>query len=238
MMTSAMSIVLILHSIAPATFENIACSARSPWYHGTVPLIYSNMQYEARTFQFPEIPGLSAEQLSLHIGLYEGYVKHVNILTDELRKLSAQGDEHAYAVAELRRRLGFEWNGMRLHELYFEVLEGGPQVINAESTLYTMLTGQFGSLSAWQAQFAKVAARGPGWAILNYDPVTKQFLHTWVADHEIGQLATLPAVLVLDHWEHAYFVDYKPAQKGSYVEAYQNAINWTVIADRFEKLAR
>lgn len=204
---------------------------------GVLALTLHRMKYQPRTFTLPAIPGLSAEQIALHIGLYEGYVKHVNLLQDELTKLTALGEEHTYAVQELRRRLGFEWNGMRLHELYFEALEEGAQVLNAESKLYTVLTGQFGSLANWQQQFASVSARGPGWAVLNYDPVGKQFFHAWVADHEVGQLATLPAVLVVDHWEHAYLVDYKPAEKGQYVQAYLNAVNWNVVATRFEGLA-
>lgn len=191
------------------------------------------MQYIPRTFTFPEIPGLSSEQLALHIGLYEGYVKHVNLLTEEVKHLRALGDEHAYAMQEVRRRLGFEWNGMRLHELYFEALEGGAQILNAETKLFTALEAQFGGFAQWYGEFSSVTARGPGWAILNYDPVGKQFFHTWVADHEIGQLASLPVILAVDHWEHAFLVDYKPAEKSQYVQAYLSAINWDTVAKRF-----
>jgi Fe-Mn family superoxide dismutase len=161
------------------------------------------MTYQARTFTFPEVPGLSAGQLELHIGLYEGYVKHVNKLIEEVTHLASLGEEHTYASQELHRRLGFEWNGMRLHELWFD-------------------------------QFSRVTARGPGWAILNYDPIAKHFFHTWVADHEVGQLATLPAILAVDHWEHAFLKDYAPAEKAQYVQAYLSAINWDVPSKRFD----
>ncbi len=198
------------------------------------------MEYTTRTFDLPkEIKGLSAKQLELHLGLYDGYVKHVNLLHAQLNKLAQASDdnEYAYAIAELRRRLGFEWNGMRLHELYFEALEGGTKVLMADSALYKALAKQYGSFSNWLDIFSKLSARGPGWAILNYDPTAERFFHVWVADHELGQLATLPALIALDHWEHAYLVDYTPATKAEYVAAYLAALNWETVAQRFDKAA-
>jgi Fe-Mn family superoxide dismutase len=195
------------------------------------------MEYKARTFDLPDIAGLSKEQITLHLGLYEGYVKHVNLLMAQLNALAKNGDEYTYAINELRRRLGFEWNGMHLHELYFGALEGGPTDLPGTSPLYAALTEQYGGFSAWLEVFKKVNARGPGWALLNYDPEAKHFFHTWVSDHEIGQLATLPCILALDHWEHAFMVDYAPSEKGTYVDAYLNALNWETIAKRFDAAA-
>jgi Fe-Mn family superoxide dismutase len=149
--------------------------------------------------------------------------------------LAKQGDEFTYALAELRRRLGFEWNGMRLHELYFGGLAGGKTELPATSNLYKALADQYGGFSAWLDVYKKVSARGPGWALLNYDPEAKHFFHTWVADHEVGQLATLPCIIALDHWEHAFLVDYGPAEKSEYVDAYLQALNWETIAKRFDE---
>jgi Fe-Mn family superoxide dismutase len=193
------------------------------------------MEYTPRTFTLPDIAGLSKEQIELHLGLYQGYVKHVTLLHTQMNKLAMTGEdgEFTYAVQELRRRLGFEWNGMRLHELYFEALEGGAQTLMADSPLYTALTKQYGSFSKWLEIFKNVSARGPGWAILNYDAPSNKFFHTWVADHEIGHLAGATVLLALDHWEHAYLVDYKPADKGEYVSAYMNAVNWQTVSLRF-----
>ena len=103
------------------------------------------MEYTPTTFVLPDIEGLSKEQLALHIGLYEGYVKHVNLLMSQMAKLAGHGDDFAYTIAEVRRRLGFEWNGMHLHELYFEALVGGSQVLLADTELYKQLTNQYGS---------------------------------------------------------------------------------------------
>jgi Fe-Mn family superoxide dismutase len=194
------------------------------------------MDYTPHTFTLPTIAGLSTEQLTLHIGLYEGYVKHVNLLMSQMNALAQQGEDFAYAINELRRRLGFEWNGMRLHELYFEALEGGMKPLHADTSLYTQLKAQYGGFSQWLDVFTKLSARGPGWAVLNYDPRAKRFFHNWVSDHEIGQLATLPCLIAVDHWEHAYLVDYKPADKAAYVSAYLSALNWDVISKRFEAI--
>lgn len=191
--------------------------------------------YTPRAFVLPEtIPGLSKAQIQLHLGLYEGYVKHVNVLKDQMTSL-AKDDTMAYTLSEIRRRLGFEWNGMRLHELYFGALEKGASDLTANTALYKKLTDQYGGLSDWLGVFKKVSARGPGWALLVYDKEAEHFFHVWVADHEIGQLAGLPVILALDHWEHAYLIDYKPSEKGAYVDAYLAAINWDVVAQRFDE---
>jgi len=192
------------------------------------------MAYTPRTFSFPEIKGLPITQLELHIGLYEGYVQNTNTLLAQMNKLAQMGDEFTYSIAELRRRLGFEWNGMRLHELYFEALEGGNQTLFADTKLYTAITEQYGSFSNWLKIFSKLSARGAGWTLLTYDPVHKHFLHVWVADHEVGHLATLPVLIAIDHWEHAYLGTYHPSEKMRYVETYMTALNWSTISKRFD----
>jgi Fe-Mn family superoxide dismutase len=194
------------------------------------------MTHQHRSFTIPEIPGISREQLMIHLGLYEGYVKHVNLLESELRALD-QAPEHAYVVGELRKRRGFEWNGMRLHELYFEQIEGAPSTLTADTNLFAALTKQFGGFTEWHEMFRTLTARGPGWALLTYDTVNSTFENIWVEDHQVGQLAGTPIVLALDHWEHAYMVDYRPADKMKYIDAYLAAVNWKTVATRFESLS-
>jgi len=190
------------------------------------------MTYTPRTFTFPAIEGISPAQLSLHIGLYEGYVKHVNLLTDELAALAKEG-AHTYVQTELARRLGFEWNGMRLHELYFEAIEHSAP-LPKDSALFHALEKKFGSYESWLATFSAFSARGPGWALLTYDPKGDHFFHTWVTDHEVGQLATLPILIALDHWEHAYLIDRTPSEKALYVSSYLAAQDGECIARRFD----
>lgn len=193
------------------------------------------MHYEPINFSLPEIAGLSKDQIDVHLGLYEGYVKHVNLLYTELARVAS--DDSPYAANELRRRLGFEFNGMRLHELYFAQLEGGAKVVQGDSAFYEAIRKEFGSFDQWLESFRKLSGRGPGWSILNFDVQAKRFHMAWVAEHEIGQLATLPALLVVDHWEHAFMVDYKPAEKGTYIGAYFDALNWSVVEKRFAALS-
>ncbi len=192
--------------------------------------------YQARTFNLPQVAGISQKQLDEHIKLYEGYVTHVNKLYMELSEFTQNKDKYGHVMQELRRRLGFEFNGMRLHEYYFGDLEGGAQALSPESALFETLKTQFGGLEAWRDAFTATAARGSGWIILNWDPVAGRFHNNWVTNHDEGQLATLPAVIALDFWEHAYMVDYVPGDKGTYLNAYLDALNWNTVAARFDAL--
>lgn len=193
------------------------------------------MQYQARTFSIPAIDGISQKQIDAHLKLYEGYVKQTNTLLSELSRLSSD-TANAYLVGELRKRLGFEWNGMRLHELYFEQLEGGTNSMNADTALFSLLARQFGSYEAWYEAFTHLSGRGPGWSLLDFDPVTKQFHHVWVEDHHIGHLAGTKVIFALDHWEHAYLLDYTPAEKQKYLDAYFSHVNWEIVSKRFDTL--
>lgn len=190
--------------------------------------------YEAHTFTIPEITGISQKQIDEHIKLYEGYVKHVNLIYTELMELGHDKEKNGHLMQELRRRLGFEFNGMRLHELYFGDLEGGAKLINPDSNLYQHIKVQYGDFEKFRAEFASIAARGSGWMILNWDPVGARFHMNWVTNHDEGQLATLPAIIALDFWEHAYMVDYTPGDKGKYLNAYLDALNWESVAKRFD----
>jgi Fe-Mn family superoxide dismutase len=194
------------------------------------------MKYAPRTFTLPSLSGISEKQINEHLKLYQGYVTHVNKIYDELAELGVDGEKNAHIMQELRRRLGFEFNGMRLHEFYFGDLEGGAKTI-PDGALKNALMAEFQSPEAWSAAFKKVIARGSGWVIMNYDNVAKRFHLNWVTNHDEGQMATLPAIVVLDMWEHAFMVDYLPGDKMKYVDSYLAALNWETIAKRFEAVA-
>ncbi|MFZ1987727.1 MAG: Fe-Mn family superoxide dismutase [Minisyncoccia bacterium] len=195
------------------------------------------MNYEARTFALPELKGLSEKQIKVHLALYEGYVKHVNLIMEKIKAMQeADAEGNAYAIAETRRRLGFEFNGMRMHEYYFEQFEGGAKTLEAESALSRAGEEKYGSRGGLVGHIKEVAGtRGIGWVVVYVDPVGKQLHTTFVGDHELGQLATLPVILALDLWEHAYMVDYVPAEKKNYIDAFFENLNWETCAKRFEK---
>lgn len=190
------------------------------------------MAYTAKTFQFGALDGISQKQLEVHIKLYEGYVKFLNTLEEKQKELMTDTEKNAYALAEVTRRIGFEFNGMRMHEHYFAQLEGTPSPITGP--LADALASQFGSVEAWLAQFRGVSMmRGIGWAILSYDAVGKKFFNHFVADHELGQLGDTTPILALDMWEHAFMVDYVPAEKAKYVDAFFKNLNGSIVSQRF-----
>lgn len=192
------------------------------------------MTYEKRTFNLPELKGLSKKQIDVHLALYEGYVKHVNLILDTIKELREKdAEKNAFIINELRRRMGFEFDGMRMHEYYFEQFEGGAKAPNDDSPLQDAVAEKYGDWNAFITHLKEVAGtRGIGWVVVYYDPAGKMLHTAWVNDHELGQLSGLPIILAIDMWEHAYMVDYVPADKKSYVEAFLENVNWSVAESR------
>ncbi len=194
------------------------------------------MQYTAKQFNLPALTGISEKQVKVHLALYEGYVKHVNLIMEKIEALrAADAAGNAYPINEMRRRLGFEFDGMRLHEYYFSQLEGGPTPLAADGTLAKAAAEKYGAQDLVTHIKEVAGTRGIGWVIVYFDP-TASTLHTaFVNDHELGQLSGLPIILALDLWEHAYMVDYVPAEKGNYIDAFFANLNWGVVEERFLK---
>lgn len=195
-----------------------------------------DMQYTAKQFNLPALNGLSEKQIKVHLGLYEGYVKQVNFIGEKLGALRAGTFElDPYIVSELRRRFAFEFNGMRMHEYYFEQLEAGGRKQEAESTLAVAASAKYGDQGLVAHMKEVAGTRGIGWVVVYADPSRKTLITSFVADHEVGQLAGLPILLALDLWEHAYMVDYVPAEKKDYVDAFFANLNWSVVEKRFDE---
>lgn len=195
-----------------------------------------SMTYSLRTFNLPELAHISQKQIDVHLGLYSGYVTHTNLIMEKIAALTAEdATANAFVINELRRRLGFEFCGMRLHEYYFEQFEGGAHALAAEMPLVAALTEKYGGVDEAIAHIRSVAGtRGIGWVVMYQDPAAATIHTAWVDDHQLGQLAGLPILLALDLWEHAFMIDYVPAEKKSYVDAFLENLNWLVVANRFE----
>jgi Fe-Mn family superoxide dismutase len=193
------------------------------------------MTYTARTFTLPELKGLSKKQIDVHLALYEGYVKHANLILEKIEKLRAEDPEgNAYLMMELRRRFGFEFDGMRMHEYYFEQFEGGVKAPSTEGPFQDAVIEKYGDWDKFIAHVKEVCGtRGIGWTVVYYDPAGRTLHTAWINDHEVGQLAGLPIILAVDMWEHAYMVDYVPADKKTYVEAFLDNVDWDVVEKRF-----
>ena len=193
------------------------------------------MTYTPKTFNLPVLQGLSEKQIKVHIALYEGYVKHVNLIMEKLGAVREGTLElDPYIAAELRRRFAFEFDGMRMHELYFAQLEAGGRKREAGSAFAKIAREKYGEKGI-EAHIRDVAGtRGIGWVVVYKDPVANTIHTTFVNDHEVGQLAGLPILLALDLWEHAYMVDYVPAEKNNYIDAFFANLNWSVVEKRFD----
>jgi Fe-Mn family superoxide dismutase len=193
------------------------------------------MHYSPRTFTIRSLERISEKQVQVHLALYEGYVKHVNLITDKIKALKeADAEGNAYLINELRRRLAFEFDGMRMHEYYFEQFEG-EKGGSPDSALGKAAAEKYGSGDAFLAHIKEVAGtRGIGWVVVYADPRGNTLHTVFVNDHELGQLAGLPIILALDLWEHAYMVDYVPANKKNYVDAFLENVNWAIPEKRFE----
>jgi Fe-Mn family superoxide dismutase len=174
-------------------------------------------------------PGFSDELLTTHFGLYEGYVKNVNTLAEKLTDASQAGTP---GWSEMKRRFGWEWNGMRLHELYFDNMSKTPGSL-PEGTLKGALIKYWGSYDAWLKDFkATGTMRGIGWTILYHDPASRRLFNAWVEEHAMGHLAGSVPLLVLDVFEHAYVLDYG-MKRAEYIDAFTAAVDWETVTERF-----
>lgn len=196
------------------------------------------MSYEPVDFSaLLGMDGFSINLLEDHFKLYQGYVKETNLLQDKLKSMTAEGKLDSPEHAELRRRLGWEFNGMRLHELYFENL-GGDGRPPASGRLFDGIFRGSGGLEAWLAEFRAVGAiRGVGWGILYFDPTAGQFHNFWIGEHHCGHPAGSTPLLVMDVWEHAFMTDYGTNRDG-YIEAFLGNVDWRVVEDRLHAASR
>jgi Fe-Mn family superoxide dismutase len=192
--------------------------------------------YTPQKFNISTLSGISQKQLDVHLALYEGYVKHVNLIREKIADLKQDEEKNSFLISELRRRFNFEFDGMRMHEYYFESFEGGKNEVDSSGTFLKGLSEKYTDWDGFLKHFKTVGmTRGIGWTILYYDPKGKTFHTVWVTDHELGQLAGLPIILAMDMWEHAFMVDYVPAEKKNYIESFLSNVNWKISEERFKK---
>ena len=186
--------------------------------------------YEPKKFEhLLGIEGFSDELLKNHFTLYEGYVKNVNGLVDLLTAKEAATVEYS----ELQRRLGWEFNGMRLHEFYFENMMKGGSELDENSNLGKLMIKLYGSFENWKKNFVSVGMmRGIGWVVLYYDPLANELFNVWVNEHDGGHLVGCVPILVMDVFEHAYMLQYG-LKKADYIEAFMKNICFHVANARF-----
>ncbi|HEX3186341.1 MAG TPA: superoxide dismutase [Pyrinomonadaceae bacterium] len=198
--------------------------------------------YNPRQFNLSGLKGISDETLEMHFKLYEGYVKETNKLTEKISQFIEDANvdqEEMPAYSELTRRLGFEYNGMVLHEYYFDNLQkgGGTGDPTKTSEFAKAAETSFGSYDVWKADFVGIGKmRGVGWAICYQNPSNGRLSNHWITLHETGNVAGFNPILVLDVWEHAFLLDYKPAERPKYIEAFFSNIAWDAVEQRLKKI--
>jgi superoxide dismutase, Fe-Mn family len=190
--------------------------------------------YTPHTFTIPSLTGISEKQIEVHIALYSGYVKNLNTLNEQIADLQkTDADKYAYTIETLRRRAGWEFNGMKNHEFYFAQFEKDAQPYEQAATLRKQIELVYGGQEDFVAHFKKICmSRGPGWALLCQDRTTHALFTHWVTEHELGMLSDTNILLAADMWEHAFMVDYTPAEKAKAVDAFVANIHWGVVEQR------
>jgi len=187
--------------------------------------------YRPKSFNLGSLKGISDQTIEMHLELYEGYVKNTNALNASIAELIEKKKATAShpQYAELKRRLGFEYGGMVLHEYYFGNLRAGGGGVATKNFIHATEIA-FGSFDAWKADFVGVGSmRGVGWAILYQDPATGRLSNHWIELHEQGVPSGFKPILVMDAWEHAYLLDYKPSERGKYIEAFFDNVDWQAV---------
>ncbi len=194
------------------------------------------MAYEAQNFdRLLGTAGFSNQLLQNHFKLYQGYVLNFNKLDAILVGMEKEGKFGTPEYAELNRRLGWEFNGMRLHELYFGNMAKEGKDINKTAGVFKRIIAEFGSLEFWEADFKSMGAmRGIGWVILYYDPAATRLFNVWINEHDVGHFAGCIPLMVLDVFEHAFMLDYG-LNRADYINAFMKAIDWDVVEERFSK---
>ena len=192
------------------------------------------MAYQAKDYaSLIGMKGFSDTLLKNQFTLYQGYVTNTNKVMDTLAAMLKAGNVSTPEYAELKRRLGFEFNGMRLHEYYFGNLGGGG-ALDKSGKLAQKLAGDFGSYEGWEKDFRATAAmRGIGWTILYQDNMAGNLLNQWINEHETGHPAGCSPILVLDVFEHAFMIDYG-LKRPDYIAAFFQNVDWGVVESRLK----
>ncbi len=189
------------------------------------------MTYQVRPFDLSGVQGLSKKAIDLHLGLYKTYVEQLNKLLGQSPLRSA--DAAPLAVDGYNRRFSFEYNGVVLHELFFEQLVGKHRQPQADSGFADALQGNYGDFGGWKSSIETLAkTRGVGWVLTLRERGGEQLLNCWIDLHQLNLPVNCDVVFAIDLWEHAFMIDFTPAQRADYVRIILDNVDWTVVEQR------
>ncbi len=192
------------------------------------------MAYTAKDYaNLIGMEGFSETLLKNHFTLYQGYVTNTNKVLDLLDQMLKADKAGTPEFAELKRRLGWEFNGMRLHEYYFENL-GGKAPIDKNGKPAKKMEADFGSYETWEKDFkATGAMRGIGWVVLYQDMQSGKLINFWINEHDVSHPAGCNPLLIMDVFEHAFMLDYG-LKRADYIAAFFKNINWSSVESRMK----
>ncbi|MGK5595488.1 MAG: superoxide dismutase [Parachlamydiaceae bacterium] len=194
------------------------------------------VKYQIKNFDhlLGKIPGLSNDLLKMHFKLYEGYVNNTNTLLEKLKAIDIKDKNQAQEFAGLKRMLGWEFNGMLLHEYYFENL-GTTPFLKENSAFLAKVNEDFGGYESWKKDFiATGLIRGIGWVVTYVDPKSGRLINEWINEHDVGHLSGGKPILIMDVFEHAYITQFG-LERNKYIEIFFNNINWDIVEKRFQE---
>lgn len=212
------------------------------WIIAAILLLSNSLQgdlpkYEAKNFDklIGNVPGLNDDLLKMHFKLYQGYVANANKLLDKIRELDEKGENKSPEFAGLKRMLGWEFDGMLLHELYFENL-GGNKPLDKNDSLMAKIEADYGSFDKWKSDFVATGLiRGIGWVVSYIEPKQGRLLNEWINEHDVGHLSGGTPILIMDVFEHAYITQYG-IDRAKYIDVFFNNIDWNTVSKRYASI--
>jgi Fe-Mn family superoxide dismutase len=179
-----------------------------------------------------DIKVINQDQFEAHMRLYEGYVTNINKIDAEYKQGNTQREQSNITFSyyrELKRGETFALNGVILHELYFENIGG--KTAEPDQAIVEKIENDFDVYQNWQEDFIATAKASRGWAVLAFDQRSGRYRNISLDAHDVGNIAYSAPVLVLDMYEHAYFMQYAD-KKADYINNFMKNINWTVVGER------
>ncbi len=184
--------------------------------------------------RYAKIPGfLSAEQLAPHYSAHYGGALRGYVAADNKLQSDIKNGDHLDPVAygSVQRSRTAKGNSVILHELYFDGMALKPN--NPGAIIRRAIEKRFATMDQWAVDFQNAALSASGWAVLAFEPLNGK-LYTLISDkHDTGLLWMAKPLLVLDVYEHAYYLDYKN-NKRDYIEAFMDHIDWRVVGQRYQ----
>lgn len=192
-------------------------------------------EYSLRSFDHLQgLPGFSEEAVRLHLALYKGYVDHTNLLAERMREALRAGTSGALEWKELKRRFAWEFNGMRLHEYYFENLTAHPTSLDPSPLVRRKIEEDFGKYELWEEGCKGTGMiRGVGRVMSAFDIHSGRLFNVWLDEHDAGLLVGTVPLLVMDVFEHAFLTDFG-LKRQDYLDVFFKVIDWKRVEARLD----